>query len=190
MYPMQATVLDLYDPGRSAALLKGGQIVSWEMLSLRHWRKSVGSGRRMAGRGFRLRPDTDERACRRICRRGGAGARGRAVAQDGRPAHRGLHALPGRSLDGLLAQPTNFLPALVFAARILGLAGGFLLQWYGAAVSDPRNIGGRPLASWPAFILIAFEIAVLCSVLAGFVGFFRGGAAAGAVSADRCTARF
>ncbi|HEV2097494.1 MAG TPA: quinol:electron acceptor oxidoreductase subunit ActD [Stellaceae bacterium] len=65
-----------------------------------------------------------------------------------------------------------------------------LLQWYGAAVSYSRNIGGRPLASWPAFIPIAFETAVLCSVLAGFVGFFRGGAAAGAVSADRCTARF
>ncbi|HEV2097493.1 MAG TPA: hypothetical protein VGR45_01055 [Stellaceae bacterium] len=50
MYPMQATVLDLYDPGRSAALLKGGQIVSWEMLTAaqaekrRQWSKNGAEG--------------------------------------------------------------------------------------------------------------------------------------------------
>ncbi len=79
---------------------------------------------------------------------------------------------PVEALDALLPRPANLLPALVFAAGMLGLAGGFLLQWYGAAVSYPLDIGGRPPASWPAFIPIAFEIAVLCAVTAGFVGFF------------------
>lgn len=79
---------------------------------------------------------------------------------------------PVEALDALLPRPLNVLPVLVFAAGMLGLAGGFLLQWYGAAVSYPLNIGGRPPASWPAFIPIAFEIAVLCAVTAGFVGFF------------------
>lgn len=79
---------------------------------------------------------------------------------------------PVEALDELLPRPRPLLPALVFAAGMLGLAGGFLLQWYGAAVSYPLNIGGRPPASWPAFIPIAFEIAVLCAVTAGFVGFF------------------
>ena len=79
---------------------------------------------------------------------------------------------PVEALDEVLPRPPHVLPVLVFAAGILGLVGGFLLQWYGAAVSYPLDIGGRPPASWPAFIPIAFEIAVLCAVSAGFVGFF------------------
>lgn len=79
---------------------------------------------------------------------------------------------PVEALDRLLPGSSLALPVLVFAAGMLGLAGGFVLQWYGAAVSFPLNIGGRPPASWPAFIPIAFEIAVLCAVAAGFAGFF------------------
>jgi hypothetical protein len=79
---------------------------------------------------------------------------------------------PVAALDDVLPRPRNKLPAMVFAGGVLGLAGGFLLQWYGAAVSYRLNIGGRPPASWPAFIPIAFEIAVLCAVASTFVGFF------------------
>jgi hypothetical protein len=78
---------------------------------------------------------------------------------------------PVAALDGLLPRPFQLLPPLVFAAGLLGLAGGFLLQWYGAAVSYPLDIGGRPPASWPAFIPIAFEIAMLCATVAAFGGF-------------------
>ena len=79
---------------------------------------------------------------------------------------------PVEALDDLLPRPRIALPTLVFSAGIFGLAAGFFMQWYGAAVSYPLNIGGRPLASWPAFIPIAFEIAVLCTVASGFIGFF------------------
>jgi hypothetical protein len=79
---------------------------------------------------------------------------------------------PIAALDEIMPRPRVALPVTVFAGGLLGLALGFGMQWYAAAVSYPINIGGRPNASWPAFIPIAVEIAILCAVLAGFIGFF------------------
>jgi hypothetical protein len=79
---------------------------------------------------------------------------------------------PVAALDEALPRPMRALPIAVFVGGCLGLAFGFGMQWYAAAVSYPLNIGGRPPASWPAFIPIAFEMAVLGAVLAGFCGFF------------------
>jgi len=78
---------------------------------------------------------------------------------------------PVEALDALLPRPRWRLPVAVFLGGLVGLVLGFGMQWYAAAIDYPLNIGGRPLASWPAFIPIAFEIAVLCAVLAGFFGF-------------------
>jgi hypothetical protein len=52
-----------------------------------------------------------------------------------------------------------------FAGGVIGAAFGLLLQWWVNVVAYPLNIGGRPLASWPAFVLPAFEMAVLFAVL-------------------------
>src|SRR3954468_2974286 len=44
------------------------------------------------------------------------------------------------------------VPVLVFSGAVLGAGGGYLLQYYCAALAYPLNVGGRPLNSWPAFI--------------------------------------
>lgn len=64
------------------------------------------------------------------------------------------------------------LPAIVLAGGLIGALLGVLMQWAPSVLLYPLNVGGRPLASWPAFGPIAFEIAVLCAVAAGFFGFF------------------
>jgi hypothetical protein len=69
-----------------------------------------------------------------------------------------------------LDRQRNWVPYLVLLGAIFGGLAGYLLQYYTSAISYPINVGGRPLHSWPAFMVVTFEGAVLMAVLAGVVG--------------------
>lgn len=63
-------------------------------------------------------------------------------------------------------------PGVARAALTGGVAGGglgYFLQWYSATQAYPINVGGRPLHSWPMFIPVAFELAVLFAALAAVI---------------------
>ena len=66
-------------------------------------------------------------------------------------------------LDEKLGMKPTRLGWLVLGAGITGAVGAFLMQWYANAIFYPLNVGGRPLNSWPNFIVITFELAVLLS---------------------------
>jgi hypothetical protein len=72
-----------------------------------------------------------------------------------------------------LAEAVGFrrsrIPALVFAGGLAGGAGGYFLQWFAAVRSYPEEIGARPLHSWPMFIPVTFETAILFAALTAFV---------------------
>ncbi len=53
---------------------------------------------------------------------------------------------------------------------ILGLAMAYVLQYWINVIAYPLNIGGRPLHSWPAFIVVCFEMTVLFGGLAAAFG--------------------
>jgi hypothetical protein len=62
----------------------------------------------------------------------------------------------------------NPLPAMVFTGGALGAATAWIMQYYIAAIDYPINVGGRPLYSWPSFIVITFELTVLFACTAFF----------------------
>jgi hypothetical protein len=64
----------------------------------------------------------------------------------------------------------NRLPLIVLCGGIVGGLTGYLMQYYLAVVDFPINIGGRPLHSWPSFIIITFELTILFAALATVLG--------------------
>lgn len=71
--------------------------------------------------------------------------------------------------EGLGMRPTC-LPWALLAGAALGAAAAYGLILYSVEIDYPIDVGGRPLHSWPAFAVIAFEAAILGAALAGFFG--------------------
>jgi hypothetical protein len=55
----------------------------------------------------------------------------------------------------------NRVPLMTLMGGIMGLTTAFLMQTWMSAISYPVNIAGRPLFSWPAFIIPAYEWTIL-----------------------------
>ena len=87
--------------------------------------------------------------------------------------YRRIDAFAPFPIEGL-AEAIGFhhtrLPLVVLCAGIIGGGAGFFLQYYGAVIGYPSNVGGRPLNSWPAFIPITFEMTILFAAAAAVFG--------------------
>jgi hypothetical protein len=64
----------------------------------------------------------------------------------------------------------NRVPLVVLIGGIIGGLTGYLMQYWMAAVDYPINVGGKPPHSWPAFIVITFEMTILFSVISAVFG--------------------
>jgi hypothetical protein len=74
-----------------------------------------------------------------------------------------------RLSDAMGFRPTK-LPLVVLAGGLVGCVVALGMMWYSATIHYPLNVGGRPFASWPAFIPITFELTVLFASLAAVLG--------------------
>lgn len=61
------------------------------------------------------------------------------------------------------------VPAIMFLGGLTGFTLAWLLQFSGMAWFYPVNIGGKPLNSWPQFVVPAFEMTILFTALSGVV---------------------
>jgi hypothetical protein len=73
----------------------------------------------------------------------------------------GYSPYPIEELSEALHFHRSPLPAMVLAGGIVGLLAGLGLEYWCSVIEYPLNIGGRPLFSWPAFIVPAFETTIL-----------------------------
>ncbi len=66
---------------------------------------------------------------------------------------------------------TRVRPAMLvggFAVAALAYA----LEWWSAVFDYPVNSGGRPLHSWPAFMMFPFSVGILAAAVCGLVAVF------------------
>lgn len=68
---------------------------------------------------------------------------------------------PVHGIDEALGIKPTVLPWFTLCAGAAGTTTALTMQWWMNAVDYPYIISGKPFASWPAFIPVAFELTVL-----------------------------
>jgi hypothetical protein len=96
-----------------------------------------------------------------------------AAARAREAGYRKMDAYTPFPIHGL-SEALGFRPTkLPFVVLVGGLIGGVTalgMMWYSATIHYPLNVAGRPLASWPMFIPITFELTVLFAALSAVFG--------------------
>ena len=77
---------------------------------------------------------------------------------------------PVHGMDEAVGFRENKVAPIILTGGLLGLLGGFGLQYYCQVIAYPINIGGRPYYSWVPWIPPTFEMTILVAALFAFVG--------------------
>jgi len=78
--------------------------------------------------------------------------------------------VPLEELNDIIHQKRTKLPRFVLAGGLTGMATGFALQYWASVLNYPMNVGGRPQASWPTFIVPSYELTILFAALTAAIG--------------------
>ncbi|MFN0007839.1 MAG: DUF3341 domain-containing protein [Planctomycetota bacterium] len=96
-------------------------------------------------------------------------AAARTVKDKGYQVVEAYSPLPIHGLADILGWK-NHLPAIVFAGGLVGACVGFGLQYWASVIEYPMSVGGKPLNSWPAFIVPTFECTILFAAASAVFG--------------------
>jgi hypothetical protein len=86
--------------------------------------------------------------------------------------YRRLDAFSPFPLEGLseaVGAEDSAIPYWMLGGGLFGALGGYAIQYFSAVIDYPILSGGKPFNSWPAFIPVTFELAVLFAALTGFI---------------------
>lgn len=93
------------------------------------------------------------------------------LSEGGFLARDALTPYPVEALSHALALRPSRVRWAMLAGGLAAAALAYATEWYSAVVDYPFNTGGRPLNSWPVFVLVPFEVGVLAAALCGLVAF-------------------
>lgn len=101
----------------------------------------------------------------------------RTLHAQGVPGLDAYSPYPLHGIDEALELPRSKVPLVALTGGLLGLVGGYTMQWWMNSVSFPINVGNRPQHGFWTNIPITFECGILLAVLSIFFssifGFFQ-----------------
>jgi len=77
--------------------------------------------------------------------------------------------LPVTGLDEAVGRGRDSVAKVTLVAALCGAAVGFGMQVFACVQDQPLDVGGKPHFSWPSFIPITFELAVLFGALGAVI---------------------
>jgi hypothetical protein len=77
---------------------------------------------------------------------------------------------PVEELSEAIGFHKNGVALVCLIGGLLGCTAAYTLQWWINTIAYPVNVGGRPLHSWPSFIIVSFEMTILFSGLSAVFG--------------------
>jgi hypothetical protein len=93
-----------------------------------------------------------------------------AAREEGYRRMEAYSPFPIEDLPDALGQRPTKLPLVVFVGGLIGGLAGYGLAYWAEVIGYPKNIGGRPFHSWPAFIPVTFECTILGASLSAVFG--------------------
>ena len=79
-----------------------------------------------------------------------------------------LTPCPVEELDDILRLENSPIRWPMLIAALAVAASAYAVEFWTAVYAYPIDSGGRPLNSWPIFLLVPFEVGVLAAAVAGF----------------------
>jgi hypothetical protein len=94
----------------------------------------------------------------------------RRVVNEGYTKAEAYTPVPIEDLNIILHKRRTYVPQIALLGGLTGMATGFALQYWASVIEYPVNVGGRPFASWPAFVVPSYELTILFAALATTIG--------------------